>query len=371
MRLPADGSARGARLPRLALAALLLSGTPCAVAAQAVLGFGDDATTLAAGVIRLSAENDWVRFDQRFVAPSGASILTRSEVRRTPVSLEAGVTSRLTVGGALAQVGTQVIADYFPDSAAAIHADSARTFSASGLGDAELWARFALFGAVADSARTRLDGVHLRATILALARLGVGSVAPPDSQFGIGTGTAQNAVAAGATVDLVAGRRFWASVSGRYTRALADSRAIRVAPPDDPSSANAGAVFARREPGNLMDIQVTPRLVLGDYFTIGAQYRYRHQAQGSFSGIRDTTDAGGNPVHLDASILDGGSAFTQHAVGAGVVFSTVAAWLTGRASFPVEVSLSRFQDVSRSGLAPKQSETVLGLRLWWPVFSHR
>lgn len=159
--------------------------------AQAVLGFGDDATTLPAGTVRGIGTNDWIRFEQRFTDPSGASIRTQSQIRRTPLGLELGVTNRLTIGGSVTEAGTKVIADYFPDTASAIHADSARTFGQSGLGDAALWARFTWLGALAEPERIRISGLHVRSAVQARVRIGTGSPANPFAQFGIGTGTGQ------------------------------------------------------------------------------------------------------------------------------------------------------------------------------------
>ncbi|HEU4642404.1 MAG TPA: hypothetical protein VFS44_08115, partial [Gemmatimonadaceae bacterium] len=64
----------------LALAArlLLVLLVPAAVRAQAVTGFGDDATTPPGGRVRLTIDNEWTRYDQRFTAPAGASIFARS-----------------------------------------------------------------------------------------------------------------------------------------------------------------------------------------------------------------------------------------------------------------------------------------------------
>ena len=330
--------------------------------AQAVLGFGDDATTLPAGTVRGIGANEWVRYEQRFTSPSGASIQTQSQIRRTPLGLELGVTDRLTIGGSLTEAGTKVIADYFPDTASAIHADSARTFDQSGLGDAAFWARFTWLGALAESQRIRIAGLHVRSVVQARVRIGTGSPANPFAQFGIGTGTGQTAVELSSAWDVLAGRHFWASVVGRYGHSLPDTRTIRVSPAGDPFSDVAGAVSTRRAPGNYITLEATPRLVLGDYFSVGAQYLYAHRGAGNFTGTLETTDSSGAVVVVDASVLDAASALTVHRLGYGVVFSTIAAHVEGRGGVPVEVSLSRYQDLSVSGGRPKRTTTVLGVR---------
>jgi hypothetical protein len=353
------------------LAAVVLVMWAPARRAQAVLGFGDDATTLPAGTVRGIGTNDWIRFEQRFTDPSGASIRTQSQIRRTPLGLELGVTNRLTIGGSVTEAGTKVIADYFPDTASAIHADSARTFGQSGLGDAALWARFTWLGALAEPERIRISGLHVRSAVQARVRIGTGSPANPFAQFGIGTGTGQTAVEVSSAWDVVAGRHFWASVVGRYGHALPDTRVIRVSQPGDPFSDVAGAVSTRRAPGNSITLEATPRLVLGDYFSLGAQYLYLHRGAGNFSGTLETTDTAGAVVVVDASVLDAASTLTVHRLGFGVVFSTIAAHVEGRAGVPVEVSLSRYQDLSVTGGRPKRTATVLGVRFRLSLWGSR
>ncbi|MGH7624616.1 MAG: hypothetical protein ACREOJ_04765 [Gemmatimonadaceae bacterium] len=354
-----------------ALAALALGIWAPATRAQAVLGFGDDATTLPAGTVRGIGTNDWVRFEQRFTAPSGASIRTQSQMRRTPLGLELGVTNRLTIGGSITEAGTKVIADYFPDSAGAIHADSARTFDQSGLGDAALWARFTWLGEVTEAQRIRVTGLRVRSAVQARVRIGSGSPANPFAQFGIGTGTGQSAIEVSSAWDVMDGHHFWASVVGRYGHTLPDTRTIRVSQPGDPFSNVAGAVSTRRAPGNSITLEATPRLVLGDYFSIGAQYLYVHRGAGTFTGTLETTDTSGAAVLVDASVLDAASALTLHRLGYGVVFSTIAAHVEGRGGVPVEVSLSRYQDLRVSGGRPRQTMTVLGVRFRLSLWGSR
>src|SRR5690348_2298233 len=59
-RMPSRSS-----LPCALLLAILL-GAPTLARAQAVLGIGDDATTLPGGGFRLSVSNAWTRYDARF-----------------------------------------------------------------------------------------------------------------------------------------------------------------------------------------------------------------------------------------------------------------------------------------------------------------
>ena len=114
---------------------------PAPLGAQAGIGFGDDATTLPAGMVRLGFLNEWMRFDQRFTAADGARIETDARVRTTPITLEIGLLDRLTIGAKVPSVGTFGAVTYFPAGAPAGHADSLRMFGQSAVGDVEVWTK--------------------------------------------------------------------------------------------------------------------------------------------------------------------------------------------------------------------------------------
>jgi hypothetical protein len=325
--------------------------------AQAVLGFGDDATTPQRGTVRLGFENIWTRFDQRFEASSGASITTQSQVRTTPITLEIGLLDRLSIGGRLPSLGTKVIATYFPDTARAIHADSVREFDQTYIGDAEAWAKLVFMGKLPERQRVRPRGFHVRSAVTALVRVGTGQPAPPAQQFGTGTGTGATALELRSQWDVLVGPRFWTSVVGRYGHHFADQLLVRVAPVGDPFATDVGPVEASRQLGDYYEIEATPRLILGQYFSIGAQYRYRYKLRDEYTAVTPGTSP-------DPSILDAGSEIKDQRVGFGVVYSSVAAREARHAAFPVEVFFRYFRTVSASGVHPEPSEYAVGVRVW-------
>jgi hypothetical protein len=341
------------------LSLLLIIGTLAAapVWAQAVLGFGDDATSPPRGTVRIGFENIWTRFDQRFQALSGASITTQAQSRATPVFFDVALLNRLSIGAVLPALGTKVIATYFPDTARAIHADSVREFDQTGIGDAAAWAKFVWLGTLPESKRIRPSGVHVRSAVTALARIGTGHPPLPTQQFGVGTGTGATALELRSQWDLLFGSRFWTSVVGRYGHHFADQLLVRVAPEGNPFATDVGPVDARRQLGDYFEIEATPRLVLGQYFSIGAQYRYRHKKPDAYTALTPGTPP-------DPSILDAGSDLTDQRVGFGVVYSSVAAREAHHAAFPVEVSFRYFRTVSASGVHPSPSQYAVGVRLW-------
>lgn len=360
------------RLCRAVITAMVMSSAVATprLRAQAVVGFGDDATTVPAGMARIGFLNEWTRFEQRFTAPDGARIDTRSLIRRTPVSLAIGVTRRLEVGVMVPSVGTSVLATYFPAMAPPGHADSLRMLGQSAIGDVEGWLKLVWIGAQSDSARTRPSGVHVRSAITGQVRLGTATPAHASQQLAIGTGDDQTDVEAASQWDFIFGRYFWVSMVGRYVHQLPTTRIVRVAPRDDPFAA-AELVDTRIEPGDYFELEATPRLSIGNHFMIGGQYRYRHDDDSHF------TAAGESGATSDPSILDVASS-TSTTYGFGVVYSSVASYVAGRTRFPFEVTLryfrtDRWEDgVPPSVLAePKRSTYAVGVRYYARLWGKR
>lgn len=327
------------------------------------MGFGADATTVPGGTVRIDFLNEWTRYQQRFTDPSGASILVDSHARRTPLSVELGLSDRLMLRAMVPSVGTLVTATYFPDTATAIHADSVNTFDRSGIGDAEVSAKLVWLGAQPLLARTDPHGVHLRSAITGVVRFGTGNPARPTEQFGIGTGIGQMAYEVRSTWDLLLGSRFWTTFRGVYGRQVPDSRLVHVATPGDPF-APAGAVYAHRKLGDYYTLEATPRLGLGRYFSLGVQYRLSHHAMDHYTGTRTTTDSLGNPVVLDAAVLDAGSAITTQEVGAGFVYSSVAEHARGHGALAFDLSLQYFRMMTITGNRPKTGTWVARARFY-------
>jgi hypothetical protein len=350
--------------------ALALGGAVVATAAplrgQAVLGYGDDATTVGSGTVRLGFTNLWSRWYQEYDASSGASIDTRSQIRRTLLSLDLGITNRLMFTATVPEAGSNEIATFFPDTARAIHADSVNSYDRGGIGDAVVSLKFVWLGQQTERERVAAAGFHVRSAVTVRARFGTGSPASPDSLFGVALGEGDSGAEVGSFWDVIFGRHFWTSVVGRYEHHLQDTRDIRVGAgvPGDPFDVTAFPVLTTRRLGDVISLEVTPRLMLGEYFSIGAQYQYVHEAAGTFTGTADITDSTGAVMHLDASSLDASSQFTEQWAGGGIVFSTVAASEQGGGKYPVEILLRYRRAISLSGGRPVRGEWGVGLRFY-------
>lgn len=339
--------------------------TPAAHA-QATVGYGDDATTIPGGTVRVGFLDMWSRWFQEYDAASGASIQTRSQLRITPFTLDVGITDRLMFSATVPTVGTKEIATYFPDTARVIHADSLRTFNRSGLGDATAALKYVWLGYEPERDRIAAHGLHVRSAITATAVIGTGAPQRSFEQFGLATGEGEPGIQAGSFWDVRAGHVFWTSVALRYEHHLQDTRSLRVGAgaPGDPFDPTATPLNVTRRLGDSYSLDVTPRFSLGEYFSLGLRYQYEHEKAGTFFGTLDEVDSAGAVTHLDASSLGPASEFTNQRVGAGLVYSSVAASETGHGKFPFEITLQYRRSVSLSGGRPERGEWAAGLRFY-------
>lgn len=330
--------------------------------AQSVLGYGDDATTLPGGTVRLGLLNTWSRWYQEYDGAPGTFIQTRSQARITPLTLDLGITDRLMLTAFVPSVGTTESAIYFSNDVS----DSLRSFDRSGIGDAMATLKFVWLGEQREHDRIAEHGLHVRSALSASAVIGTGMPPRPFQQFGVATGEAESGMQAGSFWDLILGHSFWTSVALRYEHHLQDTRSLRVGAgtPGDPFDATARPVDVTRRLGDAYSIDVTPRLSLGEYFSIGARYQYEHEKAGTFAGTLDVVDSAGNVTHLDAATLAPASAFTNQWVGLGLVYSSVAASERGHGDYPFELTLQYRRQVALTNGQPARGEWGAGLRFY-------
>jgi len=241
----------------------------------------------------------------------------------------------------------------------------------SHIGDIELGTKVLLLDTFGGAARARAhrQGVGARVAVGALARLGTGQIERPDDIFDIGTGDGQTDLEGNAAVDFVFGRRFWASVVGRYGAQLADEKTFRI--PDvvrNPFVMKYREQVVSRDLGDYVELEASPRYVYNDYLSFSANWLYRRKGEDKYTGSFTTEDPSGQPVTLDASILGVGTEQSEQRVGGGASFSTLRSFDRGRARLPLEVQFSHWQSISGTGYAPKQFTTQVQVRYYTRLF---
>ena len=241
----------------------------------------------------------------------------------------------------------------------------------SHIGDIELGAKVLLldtFGS-GPAARAHRKGFGMRVAAGALARLGTAQLERPDDIFDIGTGDAQTDFEGNGAVDFVFGRRFWASVVGRYGAQLVDQRTYRI--PDvarNPFIMKYREQVVSRDLGDYIELEASPRWVYNDYLSLSANYLYRRKGEDKYTGVFTTEDPSGEPITLDASILGVGTEQREQRIGGGASFSTLRAYDQGRSRIPIEVQFSHWQSISGSGYSPKQFTTQIQMRYYTRLF---
>ncbi len=258
------------------------------------------------------------------------------------------------------------------DSTLGLLAAPLGTVTRQGIGDIEVAAKVRLFdsfGIRSDTLQFKPDGMHLRQSIAGVYRFATGKIDLPGNYLDFGTGQGTAAVEVRSFTDVVFGRHFFASLIARYTVPFADQQLRRIT--DTPNQVFAPSYRERlvnRNLGDQLQIEVTPRWILTDFFAIGAQYMFRNKAEDAFSGtftVPPSASGLATPVTLDASTLRYETAATEHRIGIGLTFSSVAAYARHKASLPIEVQYFNSRTIAGSGGAvPKLSIHQLQIRLY-------
>jgi hypothetical protein len=361
------------------LAIALLALAPHA-RAQEVLGYGEDATTTPAGAIRVRLSNDWHR-DRRIGTADDSTYDVDQQYRASTIGLELGVLKRFSIGLSVPWVTTKALAYVSsPHTHITIkvkNGDTTRTTSTenlldtlvessrNGWGNIEALGKIVWLGEPGQHARLApRDGVHVRSAVVGGFLFGTGILSNAGDPFNIGTSDRARALIAESATDLTVGKHFFGTIVGRYEKPMSDNVPVGVHAGDNPFANDLVTFVAQRKLGTKYEIEFTPRYQLGQFFAVGAQYRYRHGAQDSYIGQGSATDTLGNMISADASTLDAGTEITEHRAGFGVVYSAVDAYTRNRARIPVEVTFEYSRIVKISNDLPRPSEVVLSVRVF-------
>lgn len=256
---------------------------------------------------------------------------------------------------------------------AGIGPDSLGRINTIGIGDVEVGARVLLF----DSRRPRPAadttvriGPRLRVLLGGLARFATGEPPVDDELFSVGGGDGQMDAEGSVAVDVESGARVGATVVARYTAQLGEVAATRM--PDErghvsPFSARG---VGTRKLGNIFALDVSPRVWLGNSLHLAGHYGLRTRADDEYSfprtGVDDAPILPGVPPLPETGTAGG---YTEHRVGAGVTYSTVADWEAGRARVPVEVSYSHTETIrGNSALVPRAGRDQIQIRFYYRLF---
>jgi hypothetical protein len=345
------------------LATLVVLSTASRVHAQQVLGYGEDATAAPVGALRGRFSLDWHRSSLYDVAHD-TSYDNDRQVRVANLGLEVGVLKRFSIGVNAPWVVTKTTTFVSSPHAQGVVLDTLLDSSHNGWGDIEAFGKIVWLGDPGQSGRLAFhDGVHVRSAIVGGALLGTGVMLRPSDRFGVPTSDREKAIIARSATDVTVGPHFFGSIVVRYEKPLDDDVLVGLHAGDNPFADDAVSVFAHRQLGTRYEIEFTPRYQIGQYFAIGAQYRYHHGAQDAYTGSTTVT-VDEEPVTLDASTLDAGTELTEHRIGFGVVYSAVDAYTRNQSRLPMEVTFEHTKVVSTSSDRPKDSNWTFSVRIF-------
>ena len=239
--------------------------------------------------------------------------------------------------------------------------DSLHTVDRLGLGDIAVGARYVLLDHFRHDTLSA-TGPQLRMTIGGNVRFAT-SVADSarnvaDIQTGEGAGAELNSA-----VDLISGR-LGITGAARYVKSFA--RTTTGVLTGDPSAAYPFAPFGpvTRMAGDVVALDLTPRLFLSEWLALDGHYGLERRGATTIARalMPPASGIGLEPVVSGDATIAGS---TAQRIGLGARFSTVDAYLRGRARYPIEVSLTHLETITGGVGEPKLFRDQVQLRLFY------
>ncbi len=200
-------------------------------------------------------------------------------------------------------------------------------------------------------------GFGVRSQVTAGWRFGTAGADRTEAAFDVPIGDGANALLARSTSDIVFNRYIWMSGTARVVQPLSDQVVIRRPLLVDslffvPST----VASARRSLGRRLELELAPRLILGQFFGLSSGYLYRRADADRYAfGATDSLSA--------ATQLVGSRSYQAFMFGA--TFSTMSSYVRGRSKWPVEVLYVHVTPVTGNGeAAPVISSDRLELRIY-------
>jgi hypothetical protein len=264
--------------------------------------------------------------------------------------LNGGTTPLLSAAGPAANAQLQTLVN---DQRFGIGLDSIGTTDQLAIGDVELSVATQLLNSFTDSASS---GVHLRAAVAGVVRLGTGHPARENRPFDVATGDGQTDVEGRAALDVMLGHHLLTTLAATYTAQLGSVAYNRL--PYSPGSflVLAEPVSGMVKPGNMAAVRVNPRYLVTRGLMVGGLI------MGAYRSADQVTVTG--PLSSNATF--GGSSATTWADGLTISYSNLAAHAgTGSVRFPAEIFFSHLETVgSNAAGTAKAFRDAIELRIY-------
>ena len=204
----------------------------------------------------------------------------------------------------------------------------------------------------------------LRVAVSGLVRLPTGLRDQPDRPLDIGTGDEQTDIQIDVVTDL-GGGAFGARLAGTYVRQLPSTILARVAPPSQSFVGPDRLALVRRDPGDIVAIDVRPfyRLARTLALQAGLQHWTRKMDQVSYASAADALPG------VDAGVLAEETAANATLLSAGITYSNPGRFRAGGSGLPVDATWS-YERVLRSskGRVPNTHRVQARFRMYFGLW---
>ncbi len=155
--------------------------------------------------------------------------------------------------------------------------------------------------------------------------------------------------------DVAFGQRFRAVAGITYGLQLKDELTRRVAPPDQPFGYASQKTTVSRDPGDFLEIVVSPRFSLTEALSLAVEYTFWNKKDDVYQA-----SSGG----VDATPLNVETAQTRHMLGIGAYYRTTRLFAAGRAGMPIDLAFLWQTAISGSGgQTPALGVVTLSIRV--------
>jgi hypothetical protein len=304
-------------------------------------------------------------------SPAELALLARVDSIRTALERYGVTDVTATTGlplGAQAPLAAADLATLVTDPQGGFGAKPITQGGLTAIGDVDLSALLLLHDGLrcSGTAPCQRRGFALRQSVLVQYQLGTGTHPRSDRLLDQGTGSGFDALTLRSTTEVALGPRFGGTISVGATTFQADDVRMRV-----PSVAFPGYLEAWRDtlvtvtPGLTVDLGVSPRMRLGESFTIGGDWRLVVQQEGRHEISGTVTDPFGALVALSGAALDSLSRSTAQFAGLSIGYSMLPALARGLRRPPVELQFTHQQVLfGHEGIVVKQWEDRVTVRYY-------
>lgn len=248
--------------------------------------------------------------------------------------------------------------------------DSIHTTERIGIGDVAVGARFLVFDRFQYGASPR-QRVQSRLMIGGAVRFATSRPDSAQSLVDIATGDGAG-VDIGSAWDVIVGR-VGGTLGLRYGKRF--GRTVQAPLLGDPEAPYPYPQFGgrKRTPGDVLGLDVTPRLLLTETLALDAHYGFERVGGTTYGDAPGFTTPCPNCASLSSFLVEDLSSPTRTAqrLGVGFRYSTVDAYARGHVRYPIEVSFARLSTISGDAGLPRQSRDQIEVRLFYRLLRRR